>query len=281
MKDAAHHANLAYWNEAATLHQVSYDAAALVQDPAGLSGVVKQDATLLAPFLPSGTVNGLDMVHLQCHIGTDTLSWARLGARLTGVDFSPESLRVARELSAAAGVDIEYIQSTIAAAAPALAGRCFDVVYTSIGVLCWLDNLDQWANLIANLLKPDGKFFIREGHPMAQSLDQTAPAGELRLAWPYFNCGAVAEQIDRDYSSPAKLTNTSTYEWAHPLSEVIGSLLGAGLKILDFQEHRTVPWAILPWMPEASNTQDHVLPDGLADLCPLTFSLVATPNHGP
>ena len=116
------------------------------------------------------------MIHLQCHIGTDTLSWARLGAHMTGLDMSASSLDIARELTAEAGQDIEYLQSTIGDAQSLLAGRRFDVVYTSIGVLGWLDDLDQWARLVASLLRPGGLFYIREGHPMAMALDVEAPA---------------------------------------------------------------------------------------------------------
>ena len=275
MDDEHLQANREHWNESAGLHKVSYDTDRLTSDPTALSSVVARDARLLAPFLPDGSVAGLDLVHLQCHIGTDTLSWARLGANVTGLDMSPEALAIARELSAAAGVKVEYVQSTIADAADALAGRTFDVVYTSIGVLCWLDDLDQWARLIAGLLRPGGVFYLREGHPMVQAMDCEAPAGELRLGWPYFNCGPQLDEGCQDYSSPVPLQHVRTYEWAHPLSEVIGSLLHAGLTLVDFQEQRDVPWRQLDWMVPDDAVDGFVLPPAQRDLCPLTYSLVA------
>ncbi len=273
-------ANRAYWDKAAPLHRESYDAASLAADPAGLSSGAQEDARLLAPFVPS--VAGLDMIHLQCHIGTDTLSWARLGARMTGLDMSEQSLVVARELSAAAGVEIDYVQSTIADAADVLCGRTFDVVYTSIGVLNWLDDLGEWARLIAGLLRPGGVFFVRETHPMALALDEHTPVGDLRLGWPYFNCGPIVDESEEDYSADVPIPG-NTYDWAHSLAEIIGSLLKAGLTILDFQEHQTLPWKPLPWLeqvgddeaPSPGQAGDYWLPEPLRTMCPLAFSLVA------
>lgn len=266
-------ANLAHWDEVAGLHVESYDTASLVSGQVQLSLVVAEDARLLAPHLPDGSVAGLDLIHLQCHIGTDTLSWARLGARVTGVDVSPESLRIARQLSAEAGVAVEYVQSSIHEAAANLAGRSADIVYTSMGALNWLDDLEEWAHLIVTLLRPGGLFFIREGHPMALALDWEAPEGELRLRWPYFNAGPHLDDSGIDYSSPEPVINAAAYEWAHSLSEILGSLLRAGLTIIDFQEHRSLNWRPLPWLVEQGGT--FVLPEPLADLCPLAFSLVA------
>lgn len=134
--------NRAHWDEVAELHRDSYDIASLADGTRKLSDTVEEDLPLLTPFLPNGSVWGLDMIHLQCHIGNDTLSWARLGAHMTGVDMSAESLRIARELAAQVKVEIEYVRSSIHDARTVLDGRRFDVVYTSIGVLTWLDDLD-------------------------------------------------------------------------------------------------------------------------------------------
>jgi len=267
--------NQAHWDEVAELHRRSYDAEELADDPNRMSDIVVDDAQLMAPFLPNGSVDGLDMIHLQCHIGTDTLCWARLGAHMTGMDLSGESLKVARDLADRAGLDIEYVQSSIHDAASTLVGRSFDVVYTSIGALNWLDDLEEWAHLIASLLRPGGIFYVRDGHPMALAIDQATPPGVLQLGWPYFNVGPQMDDSDIDYSSPEKVGNARTYEWPHPLSEIIGSLLRAGLRILDFQEHQTLPWQLVDWMGYSEELHAHVLPENLRDLCPLAFSLVA------
>ncbi|MDR1187149.1 MAG: class I SAM-dependent methyltransferase [Bifidobacteriaceae bacterium] len=274
MEDDLLATNRAHWDEVAELHRESYDTASLVGGATRLSGVVEEELPLLGPFLPKGAVAGLDLIHLQCHIGTDTLSWARLGARVTGLDMSAESLRIARELAERAGVEVEFVNSTIAEAATALAGRRFDVVHTSIGALNWLDDLDVWARLVAGLLRPGGVLFLHEGHPMALSLDPDAAEGVLRLKWPYFNSGPIRDDSDIDYSSPQRVRNSTTYDWSHGLGEVLGSLLRAGLTILDFQEHRTLPWAVVPWM-ERDPHGSFTLPESLRPLCPLAYSLVA------
>jgi len=267
--------NRARWDELAELHRESYDTSRRIDEPDIISSIVVADAAQLAPFLPDGAVVGLDLLHLQCHIGTDTLSWARLGARVTGLDLSPESLRVARELAQQAGLDIEYVQSSIADGATALVGRRFDVVYTSIGVLAWLDDLTVWANLIASVLRPGGIFFIREGHPMAMCFDPDAPPGEFKVKWPYFDTGPQEEENEADYSSPEPVHHTKTYEWSHSLAEIIQSLLRAGLTILDFNEHQDLPWQNLPWMELDESLDSYVLPGPMRDYCPLAFSIVA------
>jgi len=274
--DADHlNTNRARWDELAELHRASYDSAQRIDDPDVISSTVRADAAQLAPFLPDGSVSGLDMLHLQCHIGTDTLSWARLGARMTGLDMSPESLRVANELAQQAGLDIEYVEATIADGATALAGRTFDVVYTSIGVLAWLDDLTVWARLIASVLRPGGIFFIHEGHPMAMCFDPDAPPGEFKVKWPYFDTGPQEEEDEADYSSPEPVRNTKTYEWSHSLAEIIQSLIRAGLIIIDFTEHQDLPWALLPWMEFDETLDSYVLPETMRDYCPLAFSIVA------
>ncbi len=273
--------NLAHWDEVAEYHRESYDTASFVSDPTCIGKQVSDDAALLAPWLPDGSIAGLDLIHLQCHIGDDTLGWAKLGANVTGLDMSGESLRIAHELATESGLQAQWIQSTIADAANALKGQAFDVVYTSVGVLWWLDDLSVWADLIAQILRPGGVFFIREIHPMASALDDKAPPGELRLGWPYFNIGPILDESHQDYSSPAPVTNAKTYGWTHDLGEIIGSLLKSGLTVLDYQEHKTLPWKLLPWMEKENDNPwtRFVLPETLQNKCPLEFSLVARKTH--
>ena len=112
-------------------------------------------------------------MHLQCHIGTDTISLARLGASMTGVDFSPASLIEARRLSDELGAEVEFVRPTSTTRVAALGGRTFDLVFTGIGALCWLPSVSRWAEVVAELLRPGGRLFIREGHPMLWSLDES------------------------------------------------------------------------------------------------------------
>src|SRR5437763_10498553 len=155
--------NLANWEQRAPAHAASPDYAfdRFVADPGYLSDVVRFDRPRL------GDLSGLRGLHLQCHIGTDTLSLARLGARMTGLDFSPAALTEARRLAAATGTDIDYVQSDVYDA-PAALGDVppFDFVFTGIGAICWLPDIRRWAGVVADLLRPGGRLLMREGHPV-------------------------------------------------------------------------------------------------------------------
>lgn len=157
--------NRANWDARAVVHAGpgGYELDAF-DDPGHLSDVVRFDLPRL------GNVSGLDGVHLQCHIGTDTLSLHRLGARMTGVDLSGESLAHARDLARAHAADIDYVQADVYSAPEALAGRQFDLVYTGVGALCWLPDIVGWAQVVAQLLRPGGRLFVRDGHPVLNSL---------------------------------------------------------------------------------------------------------------
>lgn len=269
--DARVEANRRNWDERVAGHLVAYRADALADSPAALSAVVRRDAGLLAPHLPGGSPRGLRLAHLQCHIGTDSISWTRLGARVTGIDFSAEAVATARALAARAGVDAAFVQATVDEAAT-LPGDRFDVVYTSIGVLTWLPDLDVWARTVRALLRAGGVFFLRETHPLVAALDDER-TDLLVLTHPYLAPPAPARYDDGiTYAGDAVLVNATTYEWQHPLSEVVGSLLRAGLTLTAFDEHDTAAWHAHPALVQEG---DHwVLPEGRERL-PLEFSLVA------
>jgi SAM-dependent methyltransferase len=154
--------NRASWDERAPAHAASpeYAVDSFARDPEHLSNVVRFDVPRL------GSVEGLRGVHLQCHIGTDTVSLSRLGARMTGVDFSPTAVLEARKLAAAAEADVDFVESDVYAAREALGTEMFDLVFTGIGALCWLPDIARWAEVVRSLLKPGGRLFLREGHPM-------------------------------------------------------------------------------------------------------------------
>ena len=266
-------ANRANWDERVESHLLAYGTDEFVAEPTAMSPVVLDDLALMAPFLPHGSVAGLRLVHLQCHIGTDTLSWARLGADVTGVDFSSKSIIAARDLASRAGLDVVFVESTVDAAADQVDGQ-FDIVYTGIGAITWLSDLDRWAATVIRLLKPGGLFFIRDGHPMLSAVAYESDDGELVIASPYFSLGAPLRfdegttYVDDD----VRLDNLTTYEWPHSLSEVIPPLLGAGLILLSFQEQTLIPWRALPSMVE--NNGNFALRNNRERL-PLTFSLAA------
>ena len=170
--------NRANWNSRVPVHATGYDLDRFRTEPDFLSGVVRFDVPRL------GDVRGLDAVHLQCHIGTDTLSLARLGARMTGLDFSAPALDVGRQLAAACGTAIDYVCAEVYDAVEVLGGERFDLVYTGIGALCWLPDVRRWADVVAGLLRPGGRLFMREGHPMVWSLCDPRPDGLLVVEYP-------------------------------------------------------------------------------------------------
>jgi SAM-dependent methyltransferase len=286
MNDMINAENQANWDERATLHVESCGAFGLADTPEALSLVVKVSAELMKPHLLEESVSGLDLVHLQCHIGTDSISLARLGANVTGIDFSGEAVAIATSLASRAGVGgrCRFVQARVEDASNALLGQRFDVVYTSIGVLCWLPDLTAWAAAIAALLKPGGLFFIYEDHPMLFTLDWDDERRQLVVAHPYFHSKEPITSDDgADYSSSATLSHSRSHEWAHPISEIITVLLDAGLRIESFREHRTMMWKPYKAIIQTQGVSD--VESGFAlrehpERVPLTFSLAARKPHG-
>ncbi|WP_062303483.1 class I SAM-dependent methyltransferase [Demequina subtropica] len=274
----ARDANLANWEERVPLHTDAYGLDRYRDDPAHLSQVVRTDLDALGAFLPTGLA-GLEVCHLQCHIGTDTVSLARAGAaRIVGVDFSPSALEAASSLARELGIDAAWVQADVldakAAVDAALGGdQRFDVVYTSIGTITWLPDLERWAAQIAGLLRPRGLFYIRDGHPALYALDERVDG--LVTRYPYFGDGTpLAWDEETTYVGDGTLASTRTYEWPHPLSETVGALLGAGLELLALEEGRTLPWRFAERMVEREDG-DFEWPGHDARRMPCTFTVVA------
>jgi SAM-dependent methyltransferase len=240
--------NRASWDERAPAHAASPDYAAewFVADPTFLSDVVRFDLPLL------GSVEGLRGVHLQCHIGTDTLSLSRLGARMTGLDFSATSIEQARALAAATGEDVEFVEADLYAAPDVLPRHAFDLVFTGIGALCWLPDIRRWAAVVAGLLAPGGLLFIREGHPMLWSLADARPDGLLVVDHPYFERDepSVWDEGGTYVETHVVFEHNVTHEWNHGLGEIVSALLDEGLRVTGLAEHDSVPWEALPGQME-------------------------------
>jgi SAM-dependent methyltransferase len=261
-------ANLANWDDRAILHEQAYGLEAF-DDPEYLSDVVRDDLMALAPFVPS--LHGLDVCHLQCHIGTDTVSLARKGAHVTGVDFSPRALETAARFATAHGLPVTWVLSDALDARAHVSGD-FDLVYTSIGAICWLQDLDRWARQIAALLRPGGTFYIRDAHPMLFTIEGD---GELDIVgYRYFADGTAQTWNDPStYAGDGRVEHARTYEWPHPLSETVNALLGAGLQLLRLDEGRLLPWPFSERMVEVEG--GWMWPEGVRDRIPCTFTLVA------
>ncbi len=197
-----------------------------------------------------GDIDGLRGVHLQCHIGTDTISLARLGASMTGLDFSPAALAQARDLARRTGADAEFVESDVYQAAAVLEPGSFDLVFTGIGALCWLPSVRRWAGVVASLLKPGGRLFIREGHPMLMTMADTRDDHLLVVESPYFERPEpeVWDQPGTYVQTETEFTHNVTHEWSHGLGETVTALLEEGLAVTGLVEHDSVPWNALPGM---------------------------------
>jgi len=221
-----------------------------------------------------GSVKGKTLLHLQCSFGLDTLSWAREGASVTGVDFSGEAIRLARMLSDQAGLKATFIQSNIYDLPKAL-DRKFDIVFTSYGVLCWLPDLPQWAQIVARFLKRGGFFYIAEFHPMMWVFDWDTPDG-FRIARTYFhNPVPIESQAEASYAEPNKRIGPFVeYEWAHGLGAVVTAIADAGLRIRFLHEFPRSTFQQLPCLKEAEDGSWYI--DDPEIQLPLTYSLLAT-----
>ncbi|WP_297543542.1 bifunctional 2-polyprenyl-6-hydroxyphenol methylase/3-demethylubiquinol 3-O-methyltransferase UbiG [Amycolatopsis sp.] len=234
--------NKARWDERAPAHAASSDYGfdRFIAEPDFLSRVVRFDRARL------GDVTGLRGVHLQCHIGTDTLSLARLGARMSGLDLSSASLTEARKLAASTGTDIDYHEATVYDAVDVLGAGSFDLVYTGVGALCWLPDVARWARVVADLLRPGGRLFIREGHPMLWALDETAELPTLGYSYFETKEPLVFDEPGTYVDTDATFSNGLSHSWNHGLGEIITALMTAGLKLTQFVEHDSVPFEGLP-----------------------------------
>ena len=226
-----------------------------------------------------GDVQGKSLLHLQCHFGLDTLSWARRGARVTGVDFSPEAVRLAQSLSAeqpkVTEVPARFVCSDIYALPEQLTEQ-FDIVFTSYGVLTWLSDLPRWAQIAASYVKPGGVFYIAEFHPFAMVFSDSAQstAQAPLVEYPYFDDGVIACSVQGSYADQAALTkSTTSYEWSYPLGEVVSQLIAAGLRIQFLHEWPFACYPMFHYLVEDAGGLWR-LPDGVKSL-PLQFSIRA------
>jgi SAM-dependent methyltransferase len=264
--------NRASWDERAPAHAASVDYAfhRFRADPGYLSAVVRFDLERL------GDIRGMRGVHLQCHIGTDTVSLARLGAQMTGLDFSPPALAEARRLNELAGTNVEFVESELYAAPSALGGRTFDLVFTGIGALCWLPSIRGWAEVVSQLLAPGGRLFIREGHPMLWALDERQSDQGLVVDLPYFETAdaVVWEETGTYVETDVAFEQRVTHVWNHGLGEIFTAVQDVGLQVTMLVEHDSVPWNALPGQMEQIGLDEWRLIDRPWRL-PHTFTLQA------
>ncbi len=232
------------WNDRANLHMAGdyCGLRRLLADPDAISAELALD---IGRF---GSLAGKQVMHLQCHVGTDTIGFARRGAaRVVGLDLSQTSLAHARAIADKAGVNVEYVHANVYDARQAVSDD-FDLVYTSIGVLCWLPDVVQWARVIASLLKPGGTFFIRDDHPMFMAIGEDVSDG-LKVEQPYFQLDTPMTWDDDssyvDTPGAPRIAHTTNHQWNHSLGQIITALIDAGLVVDGVEEFTYSAWC--PW----------------------------------
>ncbi|MBV9228442.1 MAG: class I SAM-dependent methyltransferase [Chloroflexi bacterium] len=261
--------NLDRWNEMVTLHEQSafYDVPGFKAGRITVSQLERDEL---------GDVSGKSLLHLQCHFGMDTMSWARLGARATGVDFSDKAIALAQSLAGELGIDARFVCSNIYELPnDDLIPDKFDIVYTALGALSWLPDLQHWAKVISHYLKPGGIFYILEAHPFMFSLDENTP--DFKVVYPYFSSDALKFEEEYSYASDeVKLANKTEYGWNHSLGEIINSLISQGLNIEFLHEFPFCGWSYFKEMEKGDDTWYRLKDESKRDLVPLMFSLKAT-----
>jgi len=231
--------NQALWDELAAVHMRSYREVAMLRD-----GKEVLDKVELREL---GDVAGKTMLHLQCHIGTDTLAWARRGAIVTGVDFSDRSLTCAKQLFEELDESAQFVHSNIFELKEHHEGL-YDIVYTSKGVLCWLKDLPEWGRIIAHYLKPGGIFYLMETHPFVAALEEHD--GQIAFDYPYFHQKAPIKWggADPDYADASYIPSNPSFEWQWSVSDILSALLDAGLQVDLVKEYDRLFFGMLPSM---------------------------------
>ena len=239
--------NLGHWNEVVPIHERSefYDVPGFKSGKSTLMPIEVEEL---------GDVEGKTLLHLQCHFGLDTMSWARRGAIVTGVDFSERAITLARSLSREICLDARFVLSNVYDLPDNLDGQ-FDVVFTSYGVLIWLPDLSEWARVVSHFLKPGGVFYVVDGHPFGYVFDDEN-RDELAVRYPYFHSNEPI-RFEPDgtgtYADATAIVTSPTCEWTHSLSDILNSLISAGLEIEVFHEFPFAGWRAVPMMEQGED----------------------------
>jgi SAM-dependent methyltransferase len=260
--------NRSTWDERAAIH---------MRDANGFYAVERfragEDILLDIEGNEIGDVAGKHVLHLQCHLGLDALCLARRGAIVTGLDFSGTAVEAAKGFAAEAKIPARFVQANVYDALEVLEGG-FDVVFVNWGSLNWLPDIGHWAEIVSELLAPDGYLYLAEQHPHISTMREVDGRLEPGIPWRTPANDPVVTDTPTTYSGDATpLVNQRLREWEHPLSDVIGSLLAADLRLDFFHEFDVLPWQSLPMMVPTSN-RFFRLPDGQPPM-PLAYSLKA------
>ncbi len=222
-----------------------------------------------------GRVDGLDLLHLQCHFGQDTLALARLGARVTGLDLAEAGLEAAAALAGRCGLDARWVHGDVLERHPALEGG-FDVVFVNLGALCWLPRLDAWATHVAAYLRPGGRLVLCQLHPLVMAFDDRLE----RLEYSYFGGQPVTQRVVGSYAAPDSGVEAVERSWNHGVGDIVGALLAAGLRLERLEERDGCPHPLFPGMVQGPDGQHRV--EAWGGRLPLMLGAVARrPGGGP
>lgn len=249
------------WNEKTEIHLHSefYDQEAFLNGGSSLKEIELQ---LL------GDVRGKSILHLQCHFGQDTISLSRMGAEVTGVDLSDKAIERAKQIAKDTNSEANFICCDIYEL-PKYLDRQFDIVFTSYGTIGWLPDLDKWAKVISQFLKPTGKFVFVEFHPVVWMFDN-----DFRdVKYNYFNSGEIVETEEGTYADKTADITLKTVSWNHSLSEVINSLIKNGLEIQSFEEFDYSPYNCFNKTTEVATGKFRI--KHLENKIPMLYSVVA------
>jgi SAM-dependent methyltransferase len=230
------------WDERTALHLRAYPVDAFRAGESTLKAIELEEV---------GDVAGRSLLHLQCHIGLDTLSWSRLGAAVTGVDFSPAAIDAARALAGETGIDARFIRSDIDSLPDVLEER-FDIVFASYGVLCWIPDVDRWARVAAHFVRPGGFLYLLDGHPINHLLDDDGRCRREGAA--YFDPSPERDEHHGSYvGPPTPFAHPVTYQWQHTVGEIVSAIASAGLRIEFVHEWPLSGYAYIEGMVEAED----------------------------
>lgn len=197
-----------------------------------------------------GDVRGKSLIHLQCHMGMETLGWSRLGAAAVGVDFSASAIKRAEQLRDELGLDTRFICANVYDT-PDLIDERFDVVFVSIGSLCWLPDIQRWAGVVSRLLNPGGFLYLNETHPLTDILTDAESGTGYVAAWPYFHDAGVIEECEVTYTDGGQtFSNKRMVDWVHPIGEVVTGLIESGLRVRRLEELPRFVWPAFEQMEQ-------------------------------
>ena len=261
--------NRANWDERADIHAEDVTGAYAIER--FLAG---EDVLFPIEAAELGDIEGADALHLQCHIGVDTLCLARRGARAIGLDFSSAALDHARSIAERAGLAVRFVHGTVYEAPALLGESAFDLVYTTWGTITWLPDVRRWAEVIARVLRPGGRLYFADLHPMIATLEEIDGRLTPIFTWRTPASVPLSFQTAQTYTGdPREMDNPQTYEWNHPISDIVMALIDAGLVLTRMSEHEALPWQMFPMMVAGADRLWR-LPPGAPHL-PLSLTLEA------